>query len=896
MSSKSSFYTDSAVTNTQSVAIEASVDNAAASATASENSANNASTSASTATTKASEASTSASTATTKASEASTSASTATTKASEASTSASTATTKATESATSATASANSATAASTSASTATTKASEASSSASTALSHKNDAQTAKTAAETAETNAETAETNAASSATAASTSASSASTSASTATTKAGEAATSASTATTKASEAATSASNASTSASTAATKASEASTSATNASNSASAALASKDAALAALDSFEDIYLGQKSSNPSTDNDGNALVTGALFFDTTSNVMKVYEGSNWVAAYASASGSLLATNNLSDLASISGARANLGLGTVATTATTAYATAAQGTKADSALQTKSDIEGLGIDVPATNLTGTIPAARLSTATTQAESDDSTKIATTAYVVDKITTLIGGAPSTLNDLNELAAAINDDANYNSTLTTALGTKLPKAGGTMTGDVLYNDNVKAKFGADSDLQIYHNGSNSYIKEGGTGNLNISTDGGELALLTQGGLEYGVRIIQDGAVEIRHDDSTKIATTSTGVQVTGNISNATGDFTLDVAGDIILDTAGADIRLTLAGSPYGKINLASNNVALQNLVSDGDLLFKGNDGGVGITALTLDMSDAGTAIFGNEISLGDTKAVKFGSSNDFQIFHDGSGFNQIIAVNDHPIQIKTSSENMIKAIPNGAVELYHNNAKKFETTSGGVTVTGTVAATSYTGDGSNLTGISDTNTTYSAGGGLSLSGTTFSINSDQRNQISSFGSSAYDFISFGSGLIDFKLDGNIDMRLENDGDLHVDGNVIAYSTTISDERLKKDIVKIDNALDKVSQLNGYTFEYLADGKKSAGVIAQEVEKVMPSAITESTLPLKMGEDDKTEYKTVQYDQLHGLMIEAIKELKAEIEELKNGSTK
>ena len=77
--------------------------------------------------------------------------------------------------------------------------------------------------------------------------------------------------------------------------------------------------------------------------------------------------------------------------------------------------------------------------------------AARLSTATTQLESDDSTKIATTAYVVDKITTLIGGAPSTLNDLNELALAINDDASYNSTLTTALATKLPLAGGTMTG-------------------------------------------------------------------------------------------------------------------------------------------------------------------------------------------------------------------------------------------------------------------------------------------------------------------------------------------------------------------------------------------------------------------------------------------------------------
>ena len=74
-------------------------------------------------------------------------------------------------------------------------------------------------------------------------------------------------------------------------------------------------------------------------------------------------------------------------------------------------------------------------------------------TTTTQAESDDSTKIATTAYVTDKITTLIGGAPSTLNDLNELALAINDDASYNSTLTTALATKLPKAGGAMTGNI-----------------------------------------------------------------------------------------------------------------------------------------------------------------------------------------------------------------------------------------------------------------------------------------------------------------------------------------------------------------------------------------------------------------------------------------------------------
>jgi hypothetical protein len=174
---------------------------------------------------------------------------------------------------------------------------------------------------------------------------------------------------------------------------------------------------------------------------------------------------------------------------------------------------------------------------------------------------------------------------------------------------------------------------------------------------------------------------------------------------------------------------------------------------------------------------------------------------------------------------------------------------------------------------------------------NTNTTYSAGPGLDLNGTTFRIENDLRGEAWVIGRDNNDYINVDTTQIDFVLDGSTDMRLENDGDLHVEGNVIAYSTTISDERLKKDIVKIDSALDKVDQINGYTFTYTADGKKSAGVIAQEVEKVLPSAITESTLPLKMGEEDTTEYKTVQYDQLIGLLVEAVKELKAEVAELK-----
>ena len=166
-----------------------------------------------------------------------------------------------------------------------------------------------------------------------------------------------------------------------------------------------------------------------------------------------------------------------------------------------------------------------------------------------------------------------------------------------------------------------------------------------------------------------------------------------------------------------------------------------------------------------------------------------------------------------------------------------------------------------------------------------------GGTITTSGT-ISISSDARpNANQYFGGSGgeYTYYDNSNALVRFYINSSEEMRLESDGDLHVDGDVIAYSTTISDERLKENIVNIDGALDKVSQLNGYTFTYKADGKISAGVIAQEVEKVLPEAVTEKELPLKA--DDGQEYKVVNYDALHGLLIEAIKELKAEIEALK-----
>jgi len=141
---------------------------------------------------------------------------------------------------------------------------------------------------------------------------------------------------------------------------------------------------------------------------------------------------------------------------------------------------------------------------------------------------------------------------------------------------------------------------------------------------------------------------------------------------------------------------------------------------------------------------------------------------------------------------------------------------------------------------------------------------------------------------SVGLDSTDYISWTNNTrTDFYVNGANKFRMELDGDFHADGDVVAYSTTISDERLKTGISTVSNALEKVSQLNGVEFTRKNNGQRSAGVIAQEVEKVLPQAIREKKLPLQTGDEDTT-YKTVEYDALHSLYIEAIKELKDTVE--------
>jgi hypothetical protein len=288
-----------------------------------------------------------------------------------------------------------------------------------------------------------------------------------------------------------------------------------------------------------------------------------------------------------------------------------------------------------------------------------------------------------------------------------------------------------------------------------------------------------------------------------------------------------------------------------------------VNEASSEVLIRadingsvDLYYDNSKKFETTSTGVTTTGTTTSGVYYSSVSSGQALSFGDNAQIHLGTGDDLQIYHDGS--NSYIAdtatgdliIKGTQLKLRsTGNEDYVVCTADGSVELRHNDAKKFETYASGVQATGNCLST---------TGL--------------------------------FGIDTNDNITVGTSDINFLINGNQEMRLESDGDLHVDGDVIAYSTTISDERLKDNIEVVDGALDKVKQLRGVTFNRKQDGQESAGVIAQDVEKVLPQAVKEKALPLQTGNDGL--FKTVQYDALHALLIESIKELSARIEVLES----
>jgi len=219
-----------------------------------------------------------------------------------------------------------------------------------------------------------------------------------------------------------------------------------------------------------------------------------------------------------------------LVDDADAATARTTLGLGTAATTASTDYATAAQGTTADAAL-------------PKTGgaMTGAI---------TTNSTFDGRDVATDGTKLDGI---------------EASADVTDATNV------AAAGALMTTGGSVTGNVSFGDNDKAIFGAGSDLQVYHDGSSSYLDDAGTGNLNLRSNGAGVIIADTSNTVLA-RFLNGNACDFNFNGSTKLATTATGIDVTGSITVSGTVDGRDVATD----------GTKLDGIAAGATNVTNNN--------------------------------------------------------------------------------------------------------------------------------------------------------------------------------------------------------------------------------------------------------------------------------------------------------------------------
>ena len=454
---------------------------------------------------------------------------------------------------------------------------------------------------------------------------------------------------------------------------------------------------------------------------------------------------------------------------------------------------------------------------------------------------------ATKAYVDAEVAGVVDSAPGALDTLNELAAALGDDANFATTTATNIGTKMPLAGGTFTGNVDFNDNVRARFGNNDDLQIWHNGSYSYISDEGTGDLILSSNGAAISL-QKGSSEYLARFFTDAQVELYYDNAKKFETKSDGVDITGELQCDT----LDVDGNSdITGTLTLNGQLDSSGTSGGRgAYLGNIKVGYGNSWNS---IFMGD----GTETLYLQSSGSG----GVSLNYNNQGSVTVGSAG-HTVWHagnDGSG-SGLDADNLDGYTWSSSGKNI------RGTEIYADNWFR-----------------NYN-SGEGLYNEANTMSWYST------NDKEYTIRSEQtytqiRFATASNNTRGYVYATTNNDIGLLNASGSWILRGFNNLDAQVYGNFTASGnvTAYSDITLKEDIEVIPNALDKVSAIRGVTYNRkdLEDKPRHAGVIAQEVEKVLPEVIS----------TDKDGIKSVAYGNLVGLLIESIKELKSEVDELK-----
>lgn len=210
---------------------------------------------------------------------------------------------------------------------------------------------------------------------------------------------------------------------------------------------------------------------------------------------------------------------------------------------------------------------------------------------------------------------------------------------------------------------------------------------------------------------------GLAVTQSGSGKIiaGYDGTTEVFSVADGGSV--GINDSTPDATLSVGG------ATAFVDIGVAGGNRAKLGYTSNDLYFGTSSSSGEFIFKNNVTSSGNPEASgterLRITSAGNVSIQN-----DSGKFTCGASDDLEIYHDGSNSyikdvgTGILQINTNYFQVKNAADDefIIQASQNGAVSLRFDNSEKFETTGGGVNVTGICTATSFVGSGANLTGL------------------------------------------------------------------------------------------------------------------------------------------------------------------------------------
>jgi len=477
---------------------------------------------------------------------------------------------------------------------------------------------------------------------------------------------------------------------------------------------------------------------------------------------------------------------------------------------------------------------------------------------------------------------------------------------------------------------IQHDNKGFTSGANDDLQIYHSGAESWIRDTGTGNLFISTSGTHF--VNAANSENHLKIIDNGACQLYYDGVKKFETIAGGVKATGYLTcdgiymnsdndkaffGASQDLQIyhDGTNTTIHNATGTtvfradELHFNNAANTENKIKAVNNGQV--ELYYDNSKKFETTSGGAKVTG-TLEVTEDFVTTMASgydfwidrsasKVQCGDNVFFRCGNSGDLQIYHDGThnyiastnGGDNLIRANYNKLQTPTG-ENCIETKLNGAVDLFYDNSKKLETSSTGVDVSGqlkiSVGGTLKMfslGSGNGFNFQDNIKAEFGNAGDLKIyhNGTDSFIHNATGDLVIKSDSFKVRNGAESEKLLDATNNGAVSLYYDNSKKLETTSSGVTVTgsvTETSDVSLKNDINTIQNPLELIEQIRGINFTWKNNGMKSMGVIAQDVEKVFPELVH--------GQEGS---KTLQYSGLIGALVESVKELSAKVAALEAG---